>query len=554
MANTKLPSRLLDTSAVPALNVTGNLTVDTTTLVVDTINNRVGIGNSSPTADLSVGSTSTSSGNVHLRTTKTAFSITPSNTNAGGILFDLGWVNGGQGPMEFGINSDVKMSIDSSGNVGIGSSPAGKLHVYSGDAGAVTPSPQADDLVVEANTEVGITLMSPDDQSARIRFTSPSTNSGDEGGADIFYRQNINKMSMGTVVSGGKLAFKSGAGVETMILDNGNVGIGNSGTFNGTGTRKIQIETAASTALGPELLIHNAGQGSGAQAAITFGGKRSGNEGYTGSIHTTNNDGLHFGTANATDFSALPTTRMVIDTNGNVGIGNTNPSDRLVVQKDSTNIEPMLVLKNDNTTDDNGVSIDFSGKDTSGNNITYGRITNKYTNHATEKSLLIFQHRNNSGAFTEAMTINHDSYVRTPYQPSDYRQASNTSGINASSGYHRIYFGTALNASLVSMHSAYGGNSANGSKFTAPVAGRYFFSCILRLDGFGGNYAYLDMRINDTTRARHLDSETGSYINRIVTGVVNLAVGDYITFEFISSGDSNVAMDADTHASVHYLG
>ena len=35
MANTKLPARLLDTSAVPALNVTGDLTVDTTTLKVD---------------------------------------------------------------------------------------------------------------------------------------------------------------------------------------------------------------------------------------------------------------------------------------------------------------------------------------------------------------------------------------------------------------------------------------------------------------------------------------------------------------------------------------
>ena len=91
------------------------------------------------------------------------------------------------------------------------------MHVYSGDAGTVTPSSQADDLVVEASTEGGITIMTPDDQSARIRFTSPSTESGDVGGADIFYRQNINKMSMGTTVSGGKLVFKSGAGVETMI-------------------------------------------------------------------------------------------------------------------------------------------------------------------------------------------------------------------------------------------------------------------------------------------------------------------------------------------------
>ena len=93
---------------------------------------------------------------------------------------------------------------------------------------------------------------------------------------------------------------------------------------------------------------------------------------------------------------------------GNVGIGNTNPSDRLVVQKDSANIEPMLVLKNDNTTDDNGISIDFSGHDDGGNDIIYGRIATKITNHATEKSHLIFTHRNDSGALDEGFRLTHD--------------------------------------------------------------------------------------------------------------------------------------------------
>ena len=121
-----------------------------------------------------------------------------------------------------------EITFDNDGNVGIGvTAPAGKMHIYEGDAGAVTPSAQADTLVVENSGEGGITIMTPDASSARIRFTSPSTESGDEGGADIFYRQNINKMTLGTTVSGGVLILRSGANNQTMTLDaSGNVGIG----------------------------------------------------------------------------------------------------------------------------------------------------------------------------------------------------------------------------------------------------------------------------------------------------------------------------------------
>lgn len=166
--------------------------------------------------------------------------------------------------------------------------------------------------------------------------------------------------------------------------------------------------------------------------------------------------------------------------------------------------------------------------------------------------LAVTDHLYNGG--TVRMGINSSGIVTTPYQPSDYRKVqSSVSGINANGSYKRIYFGNSQHA-VNSMHSAYGGNTANGSKFTAPVAGVYFFSCILRIDGFGGNYCYLDMRVNDTTKARHLDSETGSYLNRTVTGVYKLALGDYITFEFVASGDDVVTMDSDTYASVHLLG
>ena len=123
--------------------------------------------------------------------------------------------------------SSTAITIDASGNVGIGTSSIdGTLHVHTASAGTVTASSQADDLVIENSAEGGMTIITPDDQSARIRFTSPST-TADVGGASIFYRQNINKMSMGTEVTGGILALKSGAGSEGLLLDaSGNVGIG----------------------------------------------------------------------------------------------------------------------------------------------------------------------------------------------------------------------------------------------------------------------------------------------------------------------------------------
>jgi len=110
------------------------------------------------------------------------------------------------------------------GNVGIGNARTeGTLHIHTGSAGTVSASTQADDLVVENSVETGITIISPDDQSARIRFTSPSTNT-DVGGATIFYRQNINKMNVGTAVAGGVLDLLSGAGVSAINADaNGRV-------------------------------------------------------------------------------------------------------------------------------------------------------------------------------------------------------------------------------------------------------------------------------------------------------------------------------------------
>ena len=90
-------------------------------LIVDA---NVGIWTHSPTSLLSVGSTSTSSGDIALRTTKTAATITPSNSDAGGLDINVGWVSGGQGPLTFSISDSVKMRIDSAGRVTMPYQPA----------------------------------------------------------------------------------------------------------------------------------------------------------------------------------------------------------------------------------------------------------------------------------------------------------------------------------------------------------------------------------------------------------------------------------------------
>ena len=126
MANTKLPARLLDTSAVPALNVTGNLIVDTTTLKVDAESNRIGIGTASPGSPLEIKSSATNNaGGLRI--------IQDSGTNLVAALF--GGVNSGTrfGRLELSETSgdaiNVRLSADSSqtsyinaGDVGIGTS------------------------------------------------------------------------------------------------------------------------------------------------------------------------------------------------------------------------------------------------------------------------------------------------------------------------------------------------------------------------------------------------------------------------------------------------
>jgi hypothetical protein len=308
-------------SSHPTLPDTMELaTGGTARLTIDDGGN-VGIGTSNPSASLDVESeihvNDPASANP-LRLKQTGANAEVVNVAAGDI--EIGLANDGDIYFVNGVAKNKRLTIDNLGNVGIGTNdPKEKLHIVtaSNSLGAVADD-SADELVLENTGDVGMTLLSSNTATQTIAF-------GDTENRKVGWIEYDHTTNAAT--------FGTGNSERMTIDDTGNVGIGTddpASTLDVTGNSpaikinasdndKPRIELAREASVNNWRIVNES-----AVFKTQFGDdSTSWNE-----IYRVSNSYNHYWNTDA----------MVLTTSGNLGIGQTSPTDLLTVGDSPYNI------------------------------------------------------------------------------------------------------------------------------------------------------------------------------------------------------------------------
>jgi hypothetical protein len=180
---TATPAVALD--VVGAAAVSGNLAVDTTTLVVDATNNRVGIANASPAVALDVTGAASVSGNLTVDTTTLVVDATNNRVGIANATPAVALDVTGAASVSGNLTVDTTtLVVDSTNNrVGVGVTPATnyQLHVKSQSTGT-----SAAGLVVENSASAALLVIRDDGRIATGTAATSPTNNTTGSAANVF--------------------------------------------------------------------------------------------------------------------------------------------------------------------------------------------------------------------------------------------------------------------------------------------------------------------------------------------------------------------------------
>lgn len=383
--------------------LSGGVNIDSNTLVVDNVNNRVGINKASPTAALDITGSTLTSG-AHFVSNESGLWMNGLSGFGSGITSDsVGTA------VRLWTNSTERMRIDSSGNVGIGTnSPNALLNISNGsvvgnaftidignavkgyfgghasnNGGFYINSNQANqDLRFRTQGNDRVTINSSG--NVGIGITNPQYTLDVEGTVRIGTGGSIQPILSRSGVSGGLIINTTAASAAGPLIVQDN------------GTERMRIDSSGNVGIGTSSpsfgLVVEKNNGSGYVAAF-----RSNNTSPYLTIQTTGGitqlQGLNSTSTDVANIAMQPS-------GGNVGIGTSLPTARLEV----FNSSPAIIRLSRDAGNDRGY-LEF-GRNNSGSFQITGQIASSSDSTSVNNGVMLFSTSNSSGTLTERARFN----------------------------------------------------------------------------------------------------------------------------------------------------